>query len=42
MNLDKKIKPFTNFINIDNCIIKLKCNKQCSYKKYENGVYQTL
>lgn len=39
MNLDKKIKPFTNFINIDNCIIKLKCNKQCSYKKkYENGV----
>ena len=42
MDLDKKnknTKLFTEFINIDNCIIRLKCNKQCSYKKkYENGV----
>lgn len=39
MNLDKNTKPVTDFINIDNCIIRLKCKKQCSYKKkYENGV----
>ena len=39
MNLDKNIKPFTDFINTDNCIIRLKCNKQCSYKKkYEKGI----